>query len=1468
MLWLLLGIIALFFVLLNTPAVQKYIGGQASKVLSEKFGTKVEVGRIDVGILNRIIVDDLIIYDQSGTKMLGASRLSAHFELSPLLQGKIALTSAQLFGLKATLYQKDGTTPPNYQFLLDSLASKDTTSTKPLDLRITSLVVRHGEIRYDRLDTPSRTGQLHPHHLHLTDLSGHVMLNQLTDDRIDIKVKKISFKEASGLDLRHLSLNLLATKKQARLTDLELSLPSTHLKADTLEATYQTDEEGLIPSTLAYRGKINQLEVDTEDLSFILPSQLTTLAHDLRLSTHFTGTHNSLQIHSLNLSTDNHIQLSCSGSIDDIDRQPQWLVHVGRLEVPSVTLHQLSKESGLNIGIPPQILNMGNISYVGDLGGKSQEYALRGQLNTDAGNANLTVGLQGNRFNGHVETEKFDLSTILGDETFGILATEIDVDGRLPLDRSMSLYAKGHFSRLDFKGKTYTDISVDGLYDNASFNGVLGIEDPQGQIGMEGKFDLSTAIPSANITAHIRHLHPESFGLEDWKGRVIDLDLTTDISGNDLDNLVGQADISHLHISTTNKEYHLEHLHIDADNDGNEKHILIESDFGDAHLQGNYDLRQLPGCISGIIGSKLPSLSPHLPKATTSTNDFTFTANIDRSDWLKQISDIPLTINAPMHISGHIDNRTNYLALSLNAPSIEYDGHDIREIECEMTTRNDTLFVDANAIKMQEDGDQIDLAIQANASSNILGADLAIVTQDDKHMLHGNLSSMTEFVVDSHGHLSADVQTRSSQIFIYDIPWQVEPSHLQLSSDEVMIDRFLVRNNNQYVKVSGALTANPNDTISVDLNHLNAEFLSDMLDVKGVDFGGMISGQAMLTSVYDTPNATAHLNIDDFKFSNGRIGEMEIEASWNQTDNQIVINGHATDNGQGTTDVNGHIGLSPGDIDITIIPDGTPLSFLETYCSSFISDISLRGKGHLRLFGPLSNINLEGQVVGNGNVTVSSLNTQYKLVNDTVTLIPNHILFKDAAIYDREGHVGIVNGSVNHDELSDFNFDIHIDADHLLSYDFKDFGGDTFCGTVYASGNCHLSDQTGDIVIDVEATPEQGTIFYYNAASPDALSSQDFIQWNDITPEAIDYSQLPSASDSAHIKPVIHTIEKAPKEEEISSNLRMNFRLNVTPDATLRLLMDAESGDYIALNGSGALRANYFNKGTFNLYGNYLVDHGVYKLTIQNVIKKDFQFQRGGTISFGGNPYDAILDLKALYTINSVSLSDLNVGNSFTNNNIRVNCLMNITGTPNQPIVDFDLELPTMSSDAQQMVKSIIDSEESRNQQVIYLLAIGRFYNQNYTAMNEQAQSQTSLAMQSLLSGTISQQINSLLSNVVHSNNWNFGANISTGDQGLNNAEYEGLLSGSLLNNRLLINGQFGYRDNPNATTSFIGDFDIQYLLYPNGNLAVKVYNQTNDRYFIKNSLNTQGIGLIMKKDFNGWRELLGINRKRKQLKR
>ena len=88
--------------------------------------------------------------------------------------------------------------------------------------------------------------------------------------------------------------------------------------------------------------------------------------------------------------------------------------------------------------------------------------------------------------------------------------------------------------------------------------------------------------------------------------------------------------------------------------------------------------------------------------------------------------------------------------------------------------------------------------------------------------------------------------------------------------------------------------------------------------------------------------------------------------------------------------------------------------------------------------------------------------------------------------------------------------------------------------------------------------------------------------------------------------------------------------------------------------------------------------------------------------------------------------------------------------------------------------------------------------------------------------------------------------------------EFEGVLEGRLLNNRLLINGNFGYRENPMYASNFIGDFDIRYLL--TNDISVKGYNKTNDRYFSKTSFNTQGIGLVFQREF----ERLFPTRKRK----
>ena len=77
-----------------------------AKELSEVLNTKVVIGRINIGLLNRIIIDDVLLDDQSGQEMLKVTRLSAKFDIMPFFKGKISISSVQLFGFNIDLRKR------------------------------------------------------------------------------------------------------------------------------------------------------------------------------------------------------------------------------------------------------------------------------------------------------------------------------------------------------------------------------------------------------------------------------------------------------------------------------------------------------------------------------------------------------------------------------------------------------------------------------------------------------------------------------------------------------------------------------------------------------------------------------------------------------------------------------------------------------------------------------------------------------------------------------------------------------------------------------------------------------------------------------------------------------------------------------------------------------------------------------------------------------------------------------------------------------------------------------------------------------------------------------------------------------------------------------------------------------------------------------------------------------------------
>lgn len=1417
--WTLIVLYLLLIVLMHLPSVQTFLGKEVAEALADKFGTKVEVGKVNLGFFNRIIIDDVMMYDQQGDSLIYASRLSAKIDYMAATQGKISVSSAQIFGLRANLYRQTAKSPANFQFVLDSLASKDTTQHKPLDLHIGSLIIRRGAIAYNQRDVAPRSGVFSPQHIRVSELSSHILLNHVTDNSIDLLLKKLSFKDESGFKLQSLHFKLQADRQKATLKEFRLLMPRSELVLDDLKATYRFEGKRFIPESLRFKGGIQQSKITFADVASLVPA-LRHFDDAVFVSSRFSGTAKSISVPSLNLRTGSgSINLQARGSYSHASSHPAWNADIANLNLSPAGVEFLAENLGSKVKIPKEIQRLGTIHLTGKAKSYEKVLSAKGNIETDAGNISLQAVKNDDRIKASVDTRGVNLGRILDNRKLGTVVAKIDAHGTMK-----HIFAKGNIARFDYGNYDFHNIEIDGDYDMKTLRGTASIADPNVNLSVKGDYHLGSRLYA--LDAAINHLRPTVLGMK-------------------------------MH----DPSYSLDNISISANNKGKEGHLDIEAPFVSLYARGQYDLTTIYGSIMRLVADKLPTIPGISKHAAKGYNDFTLQANITSAEVLQRMFGLPLSLNLPVHINGNISDAEKNVNLYINAPNFSWDGSAFHDANIELNTIGDSLRMEARISQGLPYEKTPVYRLRAAAADNNLSTLLYYANQSSKLPITGKIDARTQFFTSDNGATGVHVTVNPSEIMLGEKKWLLNPADIIYRKNELTVDMLNFSHGDQHIIINGKATPQATDSIVADLKDVDVAYILNLVNFHSVDFAGKASGKAVVKSIFQTPEAYANLDVKNFVFENGPLGTLHAKAAYDNQEGQINIDATAEDGPEHLTVINGYVSPKRNYIDLGIEAHNTSLKFMENFCGSFLNNVEAWCKGKLNVVGDLKNINLVGDVVAHGRMHMKQLGTDYTFNHLRAHAIPDDIQFEGDSIYDshyngKHSHFALIRGGIHHKHLTRLSYDLDIDANNFLGFDTHEFGDDTFYGTVFATGTVGIHGKSGETIIDIDATPEPHSIFVYNVASPDAISAGSFIHWNDATP----YIYRPYSPDSDKDK-------KKDSSSDFSSDMRINFLVNTNPNLTLKLMMDDQTGDYITLNGNGVIRANYYNKGGLDMFGNYVVDHGQYKLTIQNIIKKDFDFQPGGTIAFGGDPYNAPLNLQAKYTVNGVPLSDLNIGRSFSSNNIRVDCLMDITGTPGAPKVDFSMDLPTVNSDAKQMIYSVINSQEEMNQQVLYLLGIGRFYTQtknNQTSEDASQQSQTSLAMQSLLSGTISQQINNVLSSFVNSSNWNFGANISTGNEGFNNAEYEGILSGRLLNNRLLFNGQFGYRDNANATQSFIGDFDLRYLIFPNGNLSIHVYNQTNDRYFTRNSLNTQGVGLIMKKDFFNLRDLLGIKKKSK----
>lgn len=1439
-----------------------------AKELSEVLNTNLTIGKINIGLLNRIIIDDVLLDDQAGKEMLKITRLSAKFDILPFFKRKISISSVQLFGFNVNLQKETLDSPPNFKFVLDAFASEDTVKREnTLDLRINSILIRRGRMTYHVLSEEETPGKFNAKHVQLQNIIASISLKALNKDSLNLGIKRLSLDEkASGFSLKKMTLKLVANNEKMSIDNFAIELPETSLKLDTIHCDYDSLKAfDNFAEQVRFSFRTLPSQITLKDISPFVPV-LSHFKDPIMLDMEVKGTVDQLTCSHLEITADERqFRLTGDVSLQDLSRPQDAYVYGTLTELAASTrgvgflVRNLSHNYN---GVPPVLERLGDVGFRGEISGYFTDLVTYGQLHTSLGNVKTDLKLSSDKakglfaYSGAVKTEEFELGKLVSNEKLGDITFNLNVHGR-HMDKQLPVVElKGLIASMDYSRYKYENITLDGEYKKGGFNGKVALDDANGSIYLSGDVNVASKIPTFNFLAVVNKFKPNDLNLTSkYPDAEFSLKVRANFTGGTIDEMIGEINVDSLEYTAPDKNYFMKNMNIRATRQNEENQLKLTSEFLTASIEGKFQYHTLPASVLNIMRRYVPSLILPPKKPIETHNNFQFDVHIYNTDILSTIFNIPLTVYTHSTLKGYFNDALQRLRVEGYFPRLLYKNNFIESgmILCE--NPSDQIRARVRLTNLKKKG-AVNLSLDAqakddNVSTTLNWGNSASATYS------GKVAAAAKFLR-TEGEktlLKTVVDVKQTDIILNDTLWQIHPSQVVVDSGKVDVNNFYFSHQDRYVRINGRLSDNSEDSVKVDLKDINMGYVFDIAGISDdVNFEGDATGTAYASGVFKKPVMNVHLYVKNFTLNQGRLGDLDIYGTWDNEKRGIRLDASIQDISPYPSRVTGIIyPLKPeSGLDLNIEAHELNLKFLEYYMRSIANDIKGRATGKVHFYGKFKGLNLDGSVMTDASMRFDILNTRFA-VKDTIHLAPNGLTFNHMHIADIEGHPGILNGYLHFQHFKNINYRFEIQVNNMLVMNTKESTDMPFYGTVYATGNAML---TGNAIqgldVNVAMATNRNTNFTYINGSVASATSNQFITFVDKTPRR-------TIQDSVQVISYYEQMQQKRQaaEEEHQTDIRLNILVDATPDATMKIIMDPIAGDYITGKGTGNIRTEFYNKGDVKMFGNYRINQGVYKFSLQEVIRKDFVIKDGSTITFNGAPLDANMDIQASYTVNSASLNDLipDASSIVQQPNVRVNCIMNLSGILLRPTIKLGIELPNERDEIQTLVRNYISTEEQMNMQILYLLGIGKFYTEDARNNN-----QNSNVMSSVLSSTLSGQLNNALSQVFETNNWNIGTNLSTGDKGWTDMEVEGILSGQLLNNRLLINGNFGYRDNPMANTNFVGDFEAEWLINRSGDIRLKAYNETNDRYYTKTNLTTQGVGIMYKKDFNRWSELFFWN--------
>ena len=1484
LLWLVVGLgllLAFLMLAVRTPMVQNWASGKLTTYFSNLIKHEVKVGYVYLNWFDELLLEKVQVFDKRQNEMIYVGSLRADFELYTLLTtAEPVLTEVWLDKPKVAMIAWKDNGRLNINELIEAIGDlatgSDTSTASPRSVfHVDKVHLTNGTYSYfDQRET--NMAGFDYYHFTLDSISAEVDQLRIAGDTFEINVQALRCVDVkTKLRAHEMDVFYRYTSQNMQFEHLKAHIGKSFV-ANYLEFQYDsTDDLSDFNEKVTLKAHLDSSRFHTDDLALFAPT-LNGLNETYTIWTDLSGEVVDINFNNLDLRFGKGSHMQGRVAMKGLPEIDETFVDA-KFRSFSCEVNDLEKYVGAEA--KDVLSSFGRINYKGTYVGFFKDFVAKGNFETGMGNLVSDINIkikddeQHSFYQGNISTTNFMLGKLIKQED---LVGTIDMEGQLKGVGFSYEHAKidlnAHIKRIGINHYNYKDVKVEANLAKQMFQGKMMSADTNAHFSLNGMMDFSQDPYFMDFAADFKHVNLLKLNILDqpiFFSTKVDLNIT----GKNLDDFQGDASFSGTYLSNTKKRIFLDTLKIVTERLEGERYLNLFSDVFDINADGNFSYTQLANDLPRLYKEYMLVLENKKEKVDdyyrTTSSYASADYRLNFSLLLKKANPVislfaqeNIKVADNTKLSGTFSKQDNITSFNLmgECHKLQFGNAILSDSRFNYTSSKNLShpFVDGSGSffsNKQQVGNDLkteNLALELiwNNEQIMFHASAAQKNNDNYLNLDGSLGLFEG---------KKDFLFHNIDLKLFKTTWSGDSSRLVFSKNKILIPNFSLKNEEQLLVATGAISQNAEDELNLELRHFTLKPLSAAL---GKDLEGIVNGKFMFS---DLMSKNFKLDFDgsvqNVKLDGLLIGNISGGMEWEPEDERFDVRYVLKRDTIPSMYLSGYI--KPFDnnrLALNAHLDKFNLQSFEPFVKDYFSKINGDCTGELLISGTLLKPNVTGKVhVANGKFKINFLKTSYSFSHDFL-FDSSSIRFSQAALVDTNGNKAYVEGAIKHKRFQNIALDLKAQYKNLLVLNTLEKDNALFYGKLFATGGVRITGLLDDIKIQVKAKNEKNSELFIPISSTENLGGNEFVTFVQKKKAAIDEEEAES------------WVEKAPTKTSVSMDVDLD------PSMMFSLILDKQTGDIIKGTGAGNVKMEANTLGDFNLYGNYVFQKGFYNFTLLNLVNRKFEIDKGSSIAWNGDPMLGILDIKARVE-EKASLRDILPEADtawFNTPTIRkrypTDVILKLKGNLQQPDISYEIKIkdyPVAVNDSKlgtypldnyvrAFQQQLEVNEQLLSRQVFSLLVLRKFFPVSESAGGGLATQGAAGTVSSLLSNQLSSWVSQLDENLTVDIDLN-GFN----SQALNELRLRLSYQPDFLGGRIRISrdGSFTNTQNNRTASSVAGDWQLEYLITREGTLRLKMFTKNNSNN-IGNSLNNNsqistGFSFMHTQSFNNLNDLV-----------